>query len=123
MDDETTAANEAIHKRIGEVESKFQATIDDVCRVFNRRLDASEAGHKEIYQEVRQMFNELRPKLESLGVTPQIAKLPASKRRPAIIEDAPSCPEHPDAPQTAGGCTAPGCTFAPPAQGQAPQPA
>lgn len=58
--------------------------------------------------------------LSNLGVT--LPPEPKKKEKPAILPDAPKCPNHPDAPQTANGCTVAGCTFSP-ATAPAPAPA
>jgi len=87
------------------------ATKDDVD-ALHKRLDQVEEFFKHLVEKVESMIGVAAP--AAAAVAAVVAPSSTAARVLETIADAVPCPDHPEAPQTANGCTAAGCTFSPP---------
>lgn len=81
---------------------------DDQHNELGERVSKLETRFETLTRNYMKLFDALQAKLGPLE--PEAPKAPPAL---AIVEDATPCPLHPEAPQTANGCTAPGCTQGP----------
>lgn len=83
-------------------------------RELIERIEKLEGRAEATTRSYLRLVDALQAKLGPLEAPPPAAKKPALE----IIEGAEPCPKHPDAPQTANGCTASGCSYSAPQAAQ-----
>lgn len=85
--------------------------VDERVSELEARITNVEARLEATTRNYLRLVDVLQAKLGPLEAPP-----PPKKPTLEIIENAPPCPKHPEAPQTANGCTEPSCSYSPPAQ-------